>query len=165
MAYIISKRDGPRREDVAARRVIEQNRGTIEKLANHLSGGQYAASRQPAAAVPEPERPIISGYRPSGAGPQALPHARIGLNDRVIVVDLATGRQLAFLGELRGLKSARRFVLAKRENGFFASLDDDLCARLADLDGRPLSGTFDKDELMRELDRRLGPGPEEGAAP
>ncbi|TIX76165.1 MAG: hypothetical protein E5V21_21115, partial [Mesorhizobium sp.] len=44
---IISKRDGPRREDVQVKRLIEQNRSTIVRLADQISGGGYSASRKP----------------------------------------------------------------------------------------------------------------------
>ena len=47
MVEIISKRDGPRREDVQVKRLIEQNRSTIVRLADQISGGGYSASRKP----------------------------------------------------------------------------------------------------------------------
>ena len=45
MVEIISKRDGSRREDAAMRRLIEQNRATITRLADHISGGSYSAGK------------------------------------------------------------------------------------------------------------------------
>ncbi|CDX61181.1 hypothetical protein LCM4577_14320 [Mesorhizobium sp. LCM 4577] len=47
MVEIISKRDGSRREDVAMKRLIEQNRATITRLADHISGGSYSAGKAP----------------------------------------------------------------------------------------------------------------------
>ena len=34
-----------RRDDIAAKQLIERNRATIDKLADHLSAGAYSASR------------------------------------------------------------------------------------------------------------------------
>ncbi|TIN30893.1 MAG: hypothetical protein E5Y25_33040, partial [Mesorhizobium sp.] len=45
MVEIISKRDGSRREDAAMKRLIEQNRATITRLADHLTGGSYSAGK------------------------------------------------------------------------------------------------------------------------
>lgn len=45
MVEIFSKRDGPRREDVQIKRLIEQNRGVITKLADQLSNGRYSQSK------------------------------------------------------------------------------------------------------------------------
>ena len=41
MVYIISKRDGPRREEVAAKDFIQKNRTTIDALAGHLTAGRW----------------------------------------------------------------------------------------------------------------------------
>jgi hypothetical protein len=43
---IISKRDGPRREDVPLKQLIQQNRGIITRLADQISGGGYSASKR-----------------------------------------------------------------------------------------------------------------------
>ena len=43
MIEIISKSDGPRREDAAARRFIRDNASTINKIANQLGGGGLGA--------------------------------------------------------------------------------------------------------------------------
>ena len=56
MVDIISKRDGPRREDVAARRVLQENRGTIHKMMDHLTGGQLN-SQAAKACCPRARRP------------------------------------------------------------------------------------------------------------
>ena len=48
MVEIISKRDGPRREDIQVKRLIEQNRSTIVRLADQISGGGYSASKETA---------------------------------------------------------------------------------------------------------------------
>ena len=53
---IFSKRSGPRAEDVQARQHLQRNWGTIEKLADTLSGGKYSADKAKRAAPP-PQQP------------------------------------------------------------------------------------------------------------
>jgi hypothetical protein len=158
VVHIISKRDGPRREDVEAKRVIQQNRGTIEKLANHLSAGRYGEMRRAAAepvAAEVFEKTLHSGYTP-GSQPAVLrPYVRISPNNRVVVADLASGRQLHYLGELRGRRGAQRFVLATRANGFHVPLEDELAGRLADLDGREMAADDADARLKRDIADRL----------
>ena len=48
MVDIISKRSGPRAEDVRAKKLIEENRGAITRLADQFSNGAYSASRRAA---------------------------------------------------------------------------------------------------------------------
>src|SRR5262245_22001860 len=116
MVEIISKRDGPRKEDVAAKRFIEKNRATIKGIADHLTGGRWQQSRNPVpAARPQPSGKLW--YTPASRPPQSEPYVRISLNGRVVVADLATGRQLHFIGELRGEKQSRHLALATSQNG------------------------------------------------
>ena len=42
---IISKKSGPRAEDQQAKQHLQRNWGTIEKLADTLSGGKYSADK------------------------------------------------------------------------------------------------------------------------
>ena len=42
MVDIFSKREGPRLEDVKARRLLTQNAGTIRKLADQISNGGFS---------------------------------------------------------------------------------------------------------------------------
>ncbi|MDQ0475096.1 hypothetical protein [Labrys wisconsinensis] len=154
MVHIISKRDGPRREDVAARRFIQSNRATIEGLADRLTGGRWREMRKP----PAPPQPEASGrlwFTPPAAPQPARPYLRISPNGRVVVMDLASGRQLQFLGQIGGGRE-RRFVLALREHGFFDPLDEDLRAALADLDGMALPDEAAEDRLKESLSARLG---------
>ncbi|MEZ5932140.1 MAG: hypothetical protein R3F54_09340 [Alphaproteobacteria bacterium] len=155
MVDIISKRDGPRREDVAARRMLQDNRGTIHKMMDHLTGGQLN-SRAQKAAPPEPEGLVIHTGRVIDTRGAARPYVRISVNGRVVVADQETSRQLHFLGEIRGPRRSQRFVLATRENGFFALVEDDLGQKLADLDGRALAADFTEDDLVRIISQRLG---------
>jgi hypothetical protein len=155
MVDIISKRDGPRREDMAARRVIQENRSTIHKMMDHLSGGQLQ-SRRSAPQAPAPEGLIIHTGRATDARENARPYVRVSVNGRVVVADQETSRQLHFLGELRGPRRAQRFILATKENGFYALVDDELKDRLADLDGRVIGRDFSEDDLASLISRRLG---------
>jgi hypothetical protein len=153
---IISKRDGPRREDVAAKRVLHENRGTIHKMMDHLTGGQLSSGRQKPAPDPDPKRLIIHAGRASDARGTARPYVRISINGRVVVADRETSRQLHFLGEIRGPRRQQRFVLATRENGFYALVEDELKDRIADLDGRDVANDFSEDDLIDTLTDRLG---------
>lgn len=154
MVDIISKRDGPRREDVAAKRVLQENRGTIHKMMDHLTGGQLNSMRQKPA-PPEPEGLIIHTGRATDARDTARPYVRISINGRVVVADQGTSRQLHFLGEIRGARRNQRFVLATKENGFFALIENELKEQLVDLDGSELSREFSEDDLIRTITERL----------
>ena len=156
MVDIISKRSGPRREDVAAKRLISENRSTIERLANQFSGGTYSAMRQP------PKPPELSGFilHDLGAGEtvnvEHRPYVRISVNNRVVLVDGANNKQLHFIGELREGSGDRQFLLATGENGFFSLLDGELVGKLADLDRRVLDDDYTEDDLATDIGERLG---------
>jgi hypothetical protein len=154
---IISKRDGPRREDLAARDTIRRNRGTIDRLMNQLTGGGLKARAQAeAAATPVAAGLIIHHGKATDPGETVRPYLRISVNGRVVVVDEATSRQLHFLGEIRGRGDARRFVLATRANGFFACLEDELQPLLAELDGAALADEEAEAALAAAIRTRLG---------
>lgn len=155
MVDIISKRDGPRREDVAARRLLEGNRGTIHKMMDHLTGGQLQSQAQKPAA-PEPEGLVIHTGRVIDSRDEARPYVRISVNGRVVVADQETSKQLHFLGEIRGPRRSQRFILATKENGFFALIEDELGKKLADLDGQAITRDFSEDELVDIIAERLG---------
>ena len=84
------------------------------------------------------------------------PYVRISPNDRVVLADHATGRQLDFLGQIRRDGGARRFVLAIRANGFFAEVAADRASSLGDLDGVQLTADFGEDRLAADIGSRLG---------
>ena len=157
MVTIISKRDGPRREDAEIKRFLHENRGTIDQMANHLTNGAWQARRKPGA-VPEPEARSSTrvAFATGGAPRPAEPYVRISPNDRVVVMDGATGRQLEFIGEIRGSRKARHFVLATGENGFIAPLDDAARHKLADLDGVGTADEDAEDRLKHDISVRLG---------
>lgn len=155
MVDIISKRDGPRREDVAARRVLNENRGTIHKMMDHLTGGQLNSQAQKPA-VPEPEGLVIHTGRVIDQRGAARPYVRISVNGRVVVADQETSKQLHFLGEIRGPRRSQHFVLATKANGFYAVIDEELEGPLADLDGRDIVGDFSEDRLVEAITEKLG---------
>lgn len=156
MVEIISKRDGPRREDRDTRRLIERNRGTIERIAGHLTGGAFSTPRPVADSAPETRGPIVHvlGGRPGGGPPR--PYVRVSPNGRVVMVDHETGRQMAHLGEIRRSAGVRRFVLATRENGFFAPLDPELAEAIEPLDQLSVADEDAEEQLSSEIGRRLG---------
>jgi hypothetical protein len=155
MVHIISKRDGPHREEVAAKDFIQKNRAKIDALANHLTAGRWQELRNP---VPPPQ-PQPSGKlwsTPPARPREAEPYVRISLNGRVVIADLASGRQLHFVGELRGKGQSRYFALATRENGIFEPLDDGLCNVLADLEGVSVPDDASEQKLEQIIADRLG---------
>jgi hypothetical protein len=155
MVHIISKRDGPRNEDRAAKAFIEKNRTTIAGIANQLSGGRRRAMGGPAPAL-QPEASGKLWFTAPSQSREPSPYVRISLNGRVVVADLDSGRQLHFIGDIRGAGPARRFALATRENGFFAPLEEDLQQTLAGLDGMALADGAAEERLEREIGARLG---------
>jgi len=155
MVDIISKRDGPRREDVAARRVLQENRGTIHKMMDHLTGGQLKSQAQKPA-TPKSEGLIIHSGRVINSRDVARPYVRISVNGRVVVADQETSKQLHFLGEIRGPRHSQHFVLATKDNGFYALIEDEIKGLLADLDGHAIGGNFSEDDLIGVITERLG---------
>lgn len=155
MVEIISKQSGPRREDERARRLIEANRPTIEKLADHLSNGAWSARRKPKPPGPEPEGLIIHSTRAAPKAEPARPFVRIAVNGRVSLVDLNTGLQMHHLGDLRRRDGRQSFRLATRENGFFSPVDAEIADALADLDGAPVDGNAAERSLVEAIGERL----------
>ena len=138
MVDIFSKRDGPRREDVVAKRIISENKTTIHRLADQISGGEFSRSRAAMAKAKEEPKPdglnihIMGGAsRPA----ETKPVVRVSLNGRVIVVDANAGKQLQFLGQMRVKNGQKFFVLATKENGFVSPLDEEVEHLLTDLNG------------------------------
>lgn len=155
---IISKRTGPRREDVKARALIESNRGTITQLADTLTGGGYSARK---AAAAQPKEPQAQGliFSDLGAGRQAgpaRPYIRISPNGRVTAVDIETNRQLHHLGEIRRLDGRSCFVVATKANGFFSAVASEIAEPLAALDGAVMGGARTDQALAAEIAALLG---------
>ncbi len=153
---IISRKSGPRREDEQAKRHIAQNWGTIEKLADQISGGRYSADKaRKAAPPPQAEGKIIIDQAARAAPDAVKPYLRISVNGRVVVADLNSGRQLNFLGQLKRSGGVMRFVIATSENGFFSPIDEETFALISDLADTPINRTFSEKDLERELQTRL----------
>ena len=156
MIEIISKQDGPRREDVAMKRLLQENRGTIGQLKKALTGGGVSA---PVIAVPTPEAVRSFGYRRLGRAPGGVAYLRFSRNGRVVTVDTDTGRQVHHLGDLRGAGAGRRFVLATADNGYFAPLDPAVAEALAGLDRLAVADDEAETALKGEIASRLGLDP------
>lgn len=155
MVEIISKPGGPRREDVQVKRLIEENRATITRIADQISGGGYSAGKAPKP-KPQPKGLIIHVGGGATTAAEPKPTIRVSLNGRVVAVDENSGRQLHHIGELRRRDGAEVFVLATKANQFFAPVDDGIAAALADLDGSRLRPDYGEDELAAEIGARLG---------
>ncbi|MGX9427248.1 MULTISPECIES: hypothetical protein [Bradyrhizobium] len=155
MVHIISKRDGPRREEVAAKDFIRKNRTKIDAIANHLTAGRWQELRN-SAPPPQPQPSGKLWLMPPGRPRELEPYVRISLNGRVVIADLASGRQLHFVGELRGTGQSRYFALATRENGIFDPLDEELCKVLADLEGVSVPDEVSEERLEQIIAGRLG---------
>jgi len=138
MVDIISKRKGPRREDVAARRVISENWPTISRLADQFSNGGYSRSRQASTTTKDEPAPDDLRIHIMGEGPAALepePIVRVSRNHRVIVMDARSGRQLQFLGTLRFQGGQKYFSLATAQNHYVSTIDAETELKLGDLNG------------------------------
>jgi hypothetical protein len=155
VVYIISKRDGPRREEVAAKDFIQKNRTTIDALAGHLTAGRWQELRNPTP-PPQPEPSGKLWLTPQARPTEAEPYVRISLNGRVVIADLASGRQLQFVGELRGKGQSRCFALATRANGIFEPMDEEMYKVLADLEGVSVPDETAEEHLERMIAGRLG---------
>ncbi len=158
MVEIISRRDGPRPEDVRLRALLEKNRPTITAIADQLSQGKYSASKAAKNAVaPEVEKKMI--HLVGGSAPatrEARPCVRATINGRVVVVDDNSGRQLHHLGEIRRRDGEIHFVLASAHNKFPAPAPEEIVVALDDLDDAELAPDGGEEALVAEIARRLG---------
>lgn len=107
---------------------------------------------------PKPEGLIIHDMKARPATDAPQPYVKVSINNRVVLVDKSTGRQLALLGEIRGNFLSRRFLPATKENGYLTPLDADMAAAIGDLDGKELSATFTERDLAAALEALLLPG-------
>lgn len=159
MVEIFSKRDGPRREDVQVKRLIEENRGVITKIADQLSNGRFSELRKPRP-KPQAEGLIIHIGDSKRPEPTLEPRIRVTTNGRVVAVDVSSGRQLKHIGDIRDRGGARIFVLATGANGFIAPLEDDLVELLADVDGVAIGPFYTGAELACDIGNRIDIPPE-----
>jgi len=157
MVEIISRRDGPRPQDARLKSLIENNRQTITRIADHLTQGGYSASKATKLApAPVPERASVH-FIGGAAAPtrEARPFVRATLNGRVVVVDDETGRQLHHLGEIRRRDGALWFVLATAANRFPAPAAAEITKALEDLDAAELAVEGGEEALVAEIAHRL----------
>jgi hypothetical protein len=153
---IFSRKSGPRAEDVHARQQLQRNWGTIEKLADTLSGGKYSADKARRAVPPQqPLGLIIVDQAVPRVSDNPDPYLRISLNGRVVVADAHSGVQVHFLGQLKRMNGEVRFVLASAENGFISPLEPDLQALIQDLENRVINRDYSEEELANEIKARL----------
>lgn len=151
---IFSKQIGQRPEDEQARRHLQKNWGTIQKLADTLSGGKYSESlkkKKP----PKAQGLIIMDQAPRRVADAPDPYLRISANGRVVVADTNSGLQLHFLGQLKRVDGNVQFVIATAENGFLTPLDQALYNQIADLADRVVNRSYSEDELAQDLKTRL----------
>ncbi|MFA3920413.1 hypothetical protein [Ruegeria hyattellae] len=158
MVDIFSKRERPRREDVAAKRIISENRSTISRLADQISGGEFSRSRAAMAKTKEEPKPEglsihILGGASSASAPE--PVVRVSLNGRVIVVNANTGKQIRLLGQMRAKEGHKFFALATMENGFVSPLDDDTEQLLGDLNGIIIENDDIEEKFVHVITDRL----------
>ncbi|MDE4909603.1 MULTISPECIES: hypothetical protein [unclassified Methylobacterium] len=135
------------------KRILTENRGTIDQIKRAITGG---GARTRIIETPSPEVTRAYGTRRSAAEKSVTPYIRLSPNGRVVVADFESGRQLHHVGDLRGPRQALRFVLATKENGYFAPLDAAVAERLAALDGTVVTDANTEDGLKREIAARLG---------
>ncbi len=153
---IISKKSGPRAEDQQAKQHLQRNWGTIEKLADTLSGGKYSADKaRKAAAPPKAQGLIIVDQARPRLADDPVPYLRISTNGRVVIADNSSGIQMHFLGQLKRINGEVRFVIATKENGFFTPLDPDLCEKIADLANVQVNRSYSEDDLAQDIKTRL----------
>lgn len=159
MVEIFSKQDGPRREDAQVRRLIEQNRGVITKLADQFSGGRYSESKKPKLA-PQAQGLIIhiGGGAPPVPAPE--PKIRITANGRVISVDVASGRQLQHFGDIRERQGLKMFALATKANGYIGPVGESIAEALMDMDGVVVGSSYGDVDLAADIGLRLDIPPE-----
>lgn len=151
---IFSKRDGPRLEDVKARRMLSENSGTIRKLADQLSNGGFSKMRADEARrkeEPKPDGLLIHDLKAHSRVDVPEPYVKISLNNRVVLVDKSSGLQLQMLGEIRGNFLSKKFCLASKENGFFSPVDDDTSAQIGHLDNVEITQDFSESDLADKL--------------
>lgn len=158
MVDIISRREGPRKEDRRINQLVAENRSTIVRLADHLSGGAYSASKKPLQAPSVSDAVIRHVICEAPPPAETLHHVRISVNGRVVIIDQNSGRQLHYLGEIRRRDGEERFVLATPGNGFIAVLEAPLAEKLHALDQQSLGKSYTEKDLAEAIEEQLGLG-------
>ena len=151
-----SRLNSDRPEDRRAQAYIKNNWGTIEKLADTLSGGKYSADKARKAAPPPQAQGliIVDQARPRVAD-DPVPYLRISMNGRVVLADTSSGIQLHFLGQIKRVNGVQIFVIATAENGFISPLDSGIGDLIADLGGLTIHRGYSEDDLATDIKTRL----------
>jgi hypothetical protein len=153
---IHSRHSGPRAQDKQAKEHIQRNWGTIQKLADTLSGGKYSADKAKKAAPPPQAQGLIIVDQARPRLPDVpVPYLRISMNGRVVLADTSSGVQLHFLGQIKRLDGQMKFTLATAENGYITPLAPDLCEKIADLADRTINRAYSEDDLGLDIKARL----------
>ncbi|WP_120632726.1 hypothetical protein [Ruegeria sp. EL01] len=158
MVDIFSKKDGPRREDQDARRLLQGNGATIRRLADQISNGAYSRSRAAMADAkkePTPDGLNIHVYGGPSAPSEPNPVVRISTNERVFVMDANSGKQMEFLGQLCVKDGVKYFALATKENGFISPPPEEITDILSDLNNVVIDSDEIKEKLADVITRRL----------
>lgn len=154
---IFKKRDGPRPEDVRARRLINENAATIQKLADQISNGGYSAMQKNKAKEPPKPRGLIHHDMAVPAAAQdPEPYVRISLNDRVVLACKRSGRQIQLLGEIRRAFPDRKFVIATAERGYITPVSEDVLTAIGHLDEAVITSDFSEKDLAAKLEQCMG---------
>ncbi|MGV8988051.1 MAG: hypothetical protein ACOH2H_17410 [Cypionkella sp.] len=153
---ILSRRSGPRAEDKQAKQHIQRNWGTIERLADTLSGGKYSADKaKKAAPPPQAEGLIIIDQARPRLPDVPVPYLRISMNGRVVLADTNSGLQLHFLGQIKRLNGQMQFTIATKENGFISALEPEIYDKITDLADRTINRAYSEDDLAEDIKQRL----------
>jgi len=163
MVDIISKKTDPRREDVVAKKLINNNWSTISRLADQISNGGYSKSRRANSQAVnsknnEKSEPVGSNIHiMGGASKESKPDPviQISINNRVIVLDARSGKQIKFLGQIRFKNQQKYFSLATKKNGFFATVDKKTEHSLADLNGVIIESDDIQEAFLVAIKNRL----------
>ncbi|SFJ96365.1 hypothetical protein SAMN04487991_3441 [Celeribacter neptunius] len=156
---IFSKRDGPRPEDVRAKRLISENAGTIRRLADQISNGGFTKMRQDEARrkqAPKPDGLLIYSMSTAARSDDPDPYVRVSLSGRVALVDSNNGHQIQLLGELRRSFGAQRFVLATAANGFVSPVSAEIEAALTQYEDVELGPDFTEKDIVQKFGACLG---------
>ncbi len=156
---IISKREGPRLEDVRAKRLLSENAGTIRRLADQISNGGFTRMRQEQARrneEPQPEGLLIHSMAGSARPVEPEPYIRVSLNGRVVLADRISGKQMQLLGEIRNSFGSRVFILATEENGFLSPVDDETRHALRQFEGVQIDPALSDLDIARMFGESLG---------
>ncbi|WP_170759030.1 hypothetical protein [Ruegeria lacuscaerulensis] len=159
MVDIFSKKEGPRREDAEAKRLLQGNRTTIHRLADQISNGEFSRSRARMAQAkqePQPEGKNIHILGGATTAAEPDPVVRISLNDRVFIMDANSGKQMEFLGQLRTNQiGTKYFTLATKQNGFVSPVDPEIEERLEDLNGIVIENDDIREKFAEVITKRL----------